>query len=267
MSAITFSENPRVIADGLYVFTTTSSTWDSKSDGSSAGDTLRVTDTGMTYVWTGNDWIPDLAYAEGTWNRLAYIDATTADLTTQGMTNTTSSLGTHTTTLSGGRVIVSSTGDGVTSNLSNTWNVSAATANRSKLITGYFNFAQIGTSPSSRGRVYSYDGTRALFIRRMNNVDSGQLGIRGGTFSQNLPGPYFPDVTSGEAYWDMYLTGDDHTGYVYVWRNNQLWAFIEYASLLSSTANFMGFSTVANSDSGTSTLELRDVRMYELDAP
>lgn len=52
MSVITFSTNPRIIADGAYVTTVTSATWDSRPNGVNVGDILQVTDTGMTYVWS-----------------------------------------------------------------------------------------------------------------------------------------------------------------------------------------------------------------------
>lgn len=249
------------------VYETTTATFENLQNGND-GDTAVVTDTGMTYEWTDGAWIPSLCLNEGTWTRLAYVDGTTADLTTQGWTNTTSSLGTHPTTLeSGGIIRISSTGDGSTSNLANTWGVTAATSAKPKYLGGYFNFSAIGSATASRPRVYVYDGTKALLLRRYNGASGDNLGIRdtGGVSSQ-WSGPYWPDnIQAGEAWYDIYLTNADNTSRIYVWRNHKLWAHMPYSDLLGSASTIVGLSTVANRDLGTVTLDVRKVSAFELD--
>lgn len=221
MSAISFSTNPRIIADGAYVTTITSATWDSRPDGTTNGDVLYVTDTGMAYVWnsTVSRWIP-AEISSQTFSELATVVGDNANLATEGWTVGGSNAGTTTTDGTSVTIEIS----GTSSSIVEVWNMTAlATAANYVYVGGYLSF---GIPAFGQAIVQVLRGVDYFTLARNSGITTGgtPIVVRGTASTAFRQNEYETPVTNtDENWWDIILPPGGSTGQMRIYLNHEPW--------------------------------------------
>lgn len=221
MTALTFSASPRILADGATVSTIAASSWGSRSDGLADGDVLRVTDTGMSYIWSESlaRWVVPEMYAL-TCTQLATVAGDSATLGDEGWTVGGSNAGT--TTSDGTRVTVEISG--TTSSVSEVWNLTTAPTLASTVyISGYLGF---GLPAFGQSIIQCLRGVDYFTLARNSAIATGgtPIVVRGTASTAFRQSEYASALADAdEHWWDIVLPEGGTSGQLRIYMDHRPW--------------------------------------------
>jgi len=233
--------------------------WDSRPDGRFDGDTLRVSDTGMVYVWSealGHWVVPDVRGWAST-SVLATVAGDNADLTTEGWTHTSSA---GTTTTDGTRVTV-----GISGAVTEQWSATTPPASGAKL--GFSGYVGFSDPVAAQTQIQLISGTPYGLFSRSSAVLAAAYDwhVRLSSSAALRPTEYASALQDDTERWVDITYDPDARGQYRVWVDHQPWFGCGSVALQSGGALQVVslLATTAGVGSNAAEMTLRQVHVIE----